>query len=263
MSVPDGVAARQGWCPRCRAPLTVPPSSVAPPPPARLPETAPTDYEGLLFDLGEAARPIASPRSPVPPAPPPVPAAMDADQTLDEDTFPSPVVTPPEELLKFRCSHCGQKMAVSGAAVGTVGSCPRCGAEVRVLPESPDITAPMVRRPTGTPTDYVFKSLPDTERLRIEEEERFRVVARARAEEEEQVKRQIQARRMVRAEPGGSCQLHPSWSPMSAPRAGLRAEGDSSAGTTTVTRHKATSAPPSSCSSCIRSSCGRSGSSST
>lgn len=93
VKVPDGVASREGSCPRCKAKLTVPESSVpAPPglPSARLPENAPTDYESMLIDLGEAPSSAAPSTSA---APLPVP---DAGQTLDEHGRHSAAAIPPE-----------------------------------------------------------------------------------------------------------------------------------------------------------------------
>jgi len=62
--------------------------------------------------------------------------------------------------IKFNCPRCGQRIGVPDDAAGTAGNCPRCGAEATV-PPSPSMTAPLIRPPSRTPTEYGFKSKQD------------------------------------------------------------------------------------------------------
>ena len=83
-------------------------------------------------DIAEPARTEPRPTPPLLPTPRPPPAPMRLPT-------PPPQPTPPPEpaVFKFACPHCGQRLAVTTAEVGTTANCPNCETLLEV-PAPPD-----------------------------------------------------------------------------------------------------------------------------
>ena len=73
---------------------------------------------------------------PLPPTPLPQPAPVrdEPRPTPPLPSAPPPPPAPPAEpvVFKFACPHCGQRLAVTTAEVGTVADCPNCATPIEV-----------------------------------------------------------------------------------------------------------------------------------
>ena len=82
----------------------------------------------------ETAEPARTEPRPTPallptPRPQPAPVLLPTPQ-------PQPAPQPEPALFKFACPHCGQRLAVTTAEVGTAADCPNCGTPL-VVPAPP------------------------------------------------------------------------------------------------------------------------------
>ncbi len=71
----------------------------------------------------------AEPR-PLPPTPLPQPAPVRDEPRPTPPLAPAPPAAP--AVFKFACPHCGQRLAVTTAEVGTVADCPNCQTPIEV-----------------------------------------------------------------------------------------------------------------------------------
>ena len=87
------------------------------------------------LSTGETAAPAERPLPPTPlPQPAPAPVRDEPRLTPPLPPAPRPEPAPPAEpvVFKFACPHCGQRLAVTTAEVGTVADCPNCATPLEV-----------------------------------------------------------------------------------------------------------------------------------
>ena len=79
------------------------------------------------------AKPARTEPRPTPPLPP-TPLPQPAPVRDEPPPTPLPQPAPPAEpvVFKFACPHCGQRLAVTTAEVGTVANCPNCETPIEV-----------------------------------------------------------------------------------------------------------------------------------
>ena len=91
------------------------------------------------LSTSETAAPKRTEPRPTPPLPPtplpqPSPVRDEPRPTPPLAPTPLPQPAPPAEpaVFKFACPHCGQRLAVTTAEVGTVANCPNCETPIEV-----------------------------------------------------------------------------------------------------------------------------------
>lgn len=99
---------------------------------AKRPALSAPDTAGTTRDKPRAAPPL--PPTPQPqPAPPLLPTPQPHPSPARLPTpHPQPASQPVPAVFKFACPHCGQRLAVTTADVGTAANCPNCEALLEV-----------------------------------------------------------------------------------------------------------------------------------
>jgi hypothetical protein len=89
---------------------------------------------GRSSERKPSARKPAESVAPAPahPTPPPSPTPIPTPSPTAEPAASYPPEPPPVTAFKFACPHCGQRLAVTTADVGSTADCPNCAAPLTI-----------------------------------------------------------------------------------------------------------------------------------